>query len=289
MEGSILDEFYNDQMIVPKAKLEAFLAPYLGLRPASQVTIPAELPHGTEMGKHIDADARPHVSKLQTIKDMRARAVAVQAMKKFLEQKFEEIVEESDQYKAYYGWSDKLNLKNNQIKVRPTVHELYLFKDKPTGRKLRELVREREKIRKKVQRKPDPNVDSIRFAYPEEFDKKWLLKNGALLGYPECCVRQYADDRVNGVNVETRTSQQLIDAFNEGDVDSHVYYTGFFFPCSPRCENALSKGYAWLEAFNELDTRFSSLYENVLLMNAEMVLRQPELINKYLGQFRKKN
>lgn len=289
MDGSTLNEFLNDPLVIPKSKLEAFIASYLELRPASQVTIPAELPNGAEMGKRIDEEVRPQLAKLQSIKDMKVRALAVQAVKKLLEQKFEEIVEESDSYNAYNNWSERLNLRTNQIKVRPTVHEMYFFKNKSTGKTLRDLVRDREKIRKKVQRKPNPNVDSIRFAYPEEFDKKWLLRNGALLGYPECCVKQYADDRVNGVNVEARASRQLVDSLKSEKVDSHVYFTGFFFPCSSMCENALAKGKEWYDAFQSLDERLSGLYENTLLMNAEMVLRQPELINKYLGQFRKKS
>lgn len=287
MDSSLIDAFLSDPLIVQKAKLEAFLAPYLNLRPVSQVTIPAELPMGIELGQRIDSEVKPQVAKLQSIQDMRARAVAVQALKKLLELKFEEIVEESDSYKAYYHWAKELGLKTNQIKVRPTVHELYLFKDKATGGVLRGLVREREKIRRKVQRKPSPNIDGIRFAYPEEFDKKWLIKNGKLLGYPECCVKKYAEDRDNGVNVETRASQQLLEALKEGEVDSHVYFTGFFFPCSPHCENAFGRGNTWHEAFKELDSRLSEVYKNVLLMNIEMVLRQPELINKYLGQFKK--
>ncbi len=289
MEEPTLTRFIDEPLIVPKAKLESFLAPLLGLRPASQVTIPAELPNGVEMGQRIDAEVKPHIMKLQTIQDMRARALAVQAMKVLLEKQFETVVEESDSYKAYYRWAEELGLRNNQIKVRPTVHELYMFKDRKVGDLLRNLVRNREKIRRKVQRKPGKEVDSIRFAYPEEFDRKWLIKNGSLLGYPDCCTKRYADDRVNGINVEARASQQLLDALKEGEVDSHVYYTGFFFPCSPHCEKALAEGKKWHDAFKDLDPRLSNLYENVLLVNAELVLRQPELINKYLGQFKQAN
>ena len=203
------------------------------------------------------------------------------------EQKFEIVVEGSGSYKAYYHWSDMLPIRSNQVKVRPSVHEIYFFNDKTTGGQLRNLMRDRDKIRRKVQRKPDPNMDRIMFAYPEEFDKKWLLKNGALLGYPDCCVKQYANDKVNGVNAEARASKQLIDALQEGEVDSHVYFTGFFFPCSPHCEKALETGNRWEKAFKSLSPELSELYQSVLLMNAELVLRQPELISKYLGQIKK--
>ena len=287
MEPGLLSAFLEEPLVVPKSKLEAFLAPHLGLRPASQVTIPAELPYGPQLGQQIDALVKPHLAKLQAITDPRARASAVQAIKNMLEESFEDIVEGSDAYKAYYRWADELGLRNNQIKVRPTVHELYLFKEKGTGGKIRKLMNDRAKIRRKIQRRPGPNVDPIRFAYPEEYDEKWLLRNGDLLGYPQCCVRNYARDRINGVNVEARAARQLIETIKETDVDTHVYFTGYFFPCSPKCENALSRGHTWADAFTELDPRLSGLYEKVLLTNTELVLRQPELINKYLSQFKK--
>ncbi len=287
MEPGLLDSFLEESLLVPKSKLEAFLAPYLGLRPASQVTIPAELPYGTEMGQRIDAAVKPHMAKLQAIADPRERAAAVQSIKKMLEDIFEEVVEESDEYKSYYRWSEELGLRNNQIKVRPTVHELYIFKEKSTGGRIRKLMADRGKIRKKTQRRPGPNVDPIRFAYPEEYNEKWLLRNGEVLGYPECCVRSYARDRINGVNVETRASRQLVETLKEKEVDTHVYFTGFFFPCSTHCENALSRGHEWADSFSGLDPRLTGLYESVLLMNTELVLRQPELIQKYLSQFKK--
>jgi hypothetical protein len=289
MDKGLLDEFLKEGRVTPKAKLEAFLAPYLGLRPMSQVTIPAELPDGPEMGQTIDSEMKPELMKLQTMTDMKARSQRVQTLKKVLEQKFEEVVEGSDSYKAYYHWSESLGLRKNQVKVRPSVHEIYFFKEKSTIGKLRGLMREREKIKRKVQRKPGPNTDSIMFAYPEEFDKKWLLKNGALLGYPDCCVKQYADDRVKGVNAEARASKQLIEALQAGEVDSHVYFTGYFFPCSPHCEKALETGIRWEKEFENLSPEVSELYQSVLLMNAELVLRQPEFISKYLGQLKKMN
>ncbi len=88
------------------------------------------------------------------------------------------------------------------------------------------------------------------------------------------------------MNVEARAARQLIDILQENEVDTHVYFTGFFFPCSPKCENALSRGHMWADAFSELDSRLSGFYESALLINTELVLRQPELISKYLSQFK---
>ena len=288
MERSTIEELLKNQLISPKVVLEAFLATRLKLRPASQVTIPAELPHGVDMGKTIDKNIQPQMMKLQSIKDLRTRAVAVQAIKKLLEKQFEEIVEESDDFKALYDWSDKLGLRNNQVQVRPTVHEIYFYTERGTGRNIQKLMRQREKIRRKVQRKPGDKINTARFAYPEEFDPKWLKELGGVLGYPECCVNQYAEDRKNDVNVEVRASQQLVEEVKEKEVDTHVYYTGFFFPCSPRCENALKRGYEWDETLKELHPDLGALYEQNIRVNAELVLRQPELIHKFLSQFKPK-
>jgi len=288
MEQSTVEELLKDKLLSPKIVIEAFLASCLKLRPASQVTVPAEMPNGVEMGQKIDQNIQPQMMQLKNIKDLRTRAVAVQAMKKLMEKQFEDIVEESDEYKALYDWSDKLGLRNNQVKVRPTVHEIYLYTERGTGRSIQKLMREREKIRRKIQRKPGENVNPIRFAYPEEFDPKWLKRMGEVLGYPSCCVDRYAEDRKNNVNVEVRASQQLIDEIKEKEVDAHVYYTGFFFPCSPRCENALKNGYRWDEKLKELHPDLGALYERDIRYNAELVLRQPELIQKYLTQFKPK-
>ncbi|MFH1180545.1 MAG: DUF483 domain-containing protein [Candidatus Bathyarchaeota archaeon] len=288
MDQSIVEGLIEENLITPKAKLEAFLATALKLRPASQVTIPAELPSGLEMGRQIDANLQPQMMQLQQIQDLKTRVVAVQAIKKLLEKNFETIVEDSSEYRAYYDWSSQIGLRNNQIKVRPTVHELYFYSERDTGRTLQKLMNEREKIRRKVQRKPGDNVDSIRFAYPEEFEPKWLNALGEVLGYPDCCVKRYAEERGSGVNVEARASQQLLDAVKEAEVDTHVYFTGYFFPCSPRCEKALKKGHEWHKAFNELHEKLGELYEKNIYINTEMVLRQPELINQYLSQFKPK-
>ena len=288
MEQSAVEELLKDKLLSPKIAIEAFLATSLKLRPAGQVTIPAELPNGGEMGQKIDQNIQPKMMQLQSIKDLRTRAFAVQAIKKLLEKEFEDIVEESDEFKALYDWSNKLGLRNNQVKVRPTVHEVYFYTERGTGRNIQKLMREREKIRRKLQKKPGENVNPIRFAYPEEFDPKWLKGLGEVLGYPPCCVSQYVDDRKNNVNVELRASQQLIDEVKEKEVDTHVYYTGFFFPCSPRCENALKNGYKWDEKLKEVHPDLGALYEQNIRVNAELVLRQPELIQKFLTQFKPK-
>lgn len=285
MEADKLDQLLKEKEILRRVKVESYILPYLGLRPVSQITIPAEFPRGPDMGRKIDEGARHLLVKLQSIREPRGKAAAIQALKKFLENSFEETVEESENYKAHYRWADELKLRTNQFEVRPTVHEIYLFKDRSRGRELNLLMKERERLRRRVRRKPDPQMGEVRFAYPEEFDEKWILRMGELLGYPECCSKRYARDRVNGINVEVRAANQLLSSLKEdAPVDPHVYLLGYFFPCDPSCENALNLGKTWEDKLIELDPRVGSLYDEVLKENLKRVQEQPELIQRYMNQ-----
>jgi hypothetical protein len=261
-----------------------FAATSLKLRPASQINIPAELPNGQKMGQKIDNNVRPYLKNLQNIQDPRAKAIAIQSIRKLLEQNFETIVEESKEYKSHYTWSDILKLKNNQVQVRPTVHEIYFFIEQKIANIVRKIIRERASIRQKIQRKPSKNIDKMFFAFPEEFNSKWLKSLGNVLGYPSCCVKQFSEDRYKGINVEVRAAQQLLKSFQNGEIDPHVYYTGYFIPCSPHCEKAIEMGHVWHETFTKTNIELGELYKKVILMNAEIVLKQPDLIKKHLSQ-----
>jgi hypothetical protein len=287
LDTETLDELLADELMLNRVKLEGVLLPYMGLRPISQITVPAEFPGGFEMGKSIDRALKPQIDMLQAVKEPRAKVQAIQETRKLMETQFEAVVENSDPYKAYYSWSDRLGLKSEQAQVRPTIHEIFLYKEGRDGKELKRLIKDREKIRVRVQRRPNPGIGRVRFAYPEEFDAKWITRMGRLLGYPDCCIKQYAQDRAKGVNVETRAATQLAEAIEEEKkVDTHAYILGFFFPCRPGCPNSTEKGYRWQEAFSKMDERLGKMYTELLGVNANMVLRQPELINSFLSQFK---
>ena len=260
--------------------------PHLGLRKVSQVTIPAELPGGTEMGKHIDEKVKPDMMKLPNIREPAARLSAVRSIKEKLEKGFEEYVEGSPQYKALYTWTDKLKLKSEQSKVRPTVHEIYIFRDGSHRKELISLLRDRDRLRLMAQRRPDPNLGGIRFAYPEEFEPSWIRRMGRLLGYPDCCVDRYAEDRAKGINVEARAANQLAEAAKGGQsINPYAYPLGYFFPCKPDCPESTALGTDLHEKLEELDPKIGAMYEEMARVNAHMVLKQPELIQRYLSQF----
>ena len=281
-----LDGFFGLELVLPRVKVENFLSIYLKLRRVSQVTIPAEFPGGSEMGALIDERVKPGLVKVQSIKDPRGKMVAIEALKRLMDHAFSEVVEGSEQYLSHYDWAERLGLRTNQVQIRPTVHELYLFLENSAKRELGGLLKDRNKLRRKAQRKPDPARGGIQFAYPEEFDARWLKRMGRLLGSPGCCVDSYARDRVDGVNVEVRASEQLVEAEKQGKVDPYAYFTGFFFPCLPDCEAALESGQRWSEGLGELDPRLGELYGELAKINHDQVLLQPEIIKRYLGQFK---
>jgi len=287
MEREQLKMLLDEQRILQRVKLESLILTSVGLRNVSQITIPAELPDAAEMGRKIDEQVRPQVMKLQEITDRRAKAVAIQVIKKYMAKLFEDVVEASDSYKALYLWSDRLGLRSEQSIVRPTVHEIYLFKESAKRRDIARILNDRKKIRGKVQKKPDPKMDRIKFAYPEEFDSKWVTSMGKLMGYPDCCVSRYVEDRVKGVNVEARAAKQLDDKLKKGDkVDTRAYPFCFFYPCEPDCENAIKLGEKCNDKLVELDSGLGSLYEETLNTNVDVTLHQPALIDKHMSELR---
>ena len=281
-----LDGFLGSELILPRVKVENFLSVHLKLRRVSQVTFPAEFPGGAEMGALIDERVKPGLAKVQSINDPRSKMAAIEALKQLMDHAFTELVEGSEAYIAHYDWAKRFGFQTNQVQIRPTVHELYMFYENSAKRELGGLMKDRSKLRRKVRRKPDPSRGGIQFAYPEEFDARWLRRMGRLLGYPGCCVDRYAKDRVEGVNVEVRASEQLMEAEKQGEVDPYAYFTGFFFPCLPACEAALEAGHRWSVGLGELDPRLGDLYGELVKVNHDQVLLQPEIISRYLGQFK---
>jgi hypothetical protein len=271
----------EDRRISAGVKVENMVVVHLGLRRASQTTIPAELPSGAEMGAAIDDSMRPRLETLKGIQDPRRRIATVVVLKKEMSKAFEGVVESSPEYKALMGWAERLGLRVNQVEVRPTIHEVYQYRDRDALKELQGLMRERGKLREKVRRNPSPLRGRMQLAYPEEFEGDWMRRMGRLLGYPECCTDRYIADRMNGVSVEHRASGQLKEA---GVVDPHVYFVGHFFPCLPTCENALAKGRLYQETLAKVDERLGAVYEVVTRENLETVRRQPEIIAEFLSR-----
>ncbi len=267
-----------------RVAVENLMLVSLGLRPCSQTTIPAELPSGPLMGETIDERFKPKMEKLRLIRDQKAKIREIGAMRKGMASAFDELVEDSMECKLLSDWAKKLSLKVDQVEVRPTVHELYLYRNRETLRELQRLIQERGKLRVEAVRKPDPSKGQLQFIYPEEFNGDWIKRMGHLLGYPDCCVERYASDREHGVNAEARAATQL----KELDIppDQRVYFVSYFLPCSPTCQKAREMGELYNQNLLEALPEAGKVYESITAENMDRVRRQPEIINDYLSKLR---
>jgi len=276
-----LDDFIGDVRLSLRLKIENFLLVELGLRPCSQATLPFDLVGAPEMGIAIDKRIYPLMDQLKTIRDPRSRLKAIERIKGEMKVAFKEIVESSGQYSALVEWCETFKLRRLSYPVRPTVQDLYLVRDKEVESKLKRLMKQRDRIRNATGRLKSAGLNGIRFAYPEEFLGGWLREMGELLGYPRCCVDRYASEREGGSSVEDRAARELAEAESRDPPDPFAYFVGYFFPCSPRCEQAISKGQECHEGLQSLDPRLGELYRSLAAENLEIVRRQPNVISEF--------
>jgi len=271
----------DDPRLQARIKIENYLLIRLGLRPCSQTTLPAELPDGEALGAAIDERIYPLMSRVRAIADPKKRRAAIDTVKRKMRAAFKEIVEASGRYRAHFEWADALGLRSLRVEVRPTVKELYLFKDREVEKRLKRLMKERDRLRRQALRRPSPDLGRVQLAYPEEFQSGWLREMGELLGYPRCCAEQYASEREQGVSVEERAAQQIREAEQRGPVDPFAYFVGYFFPCSPDCHAALSLGRECHIHLRGIDPGLGELYASIVAENLDRVRHQPEIIAKY--------
>ena len=273
----------GDSRLLRRVRLENLMLVALGQRSCSQTTIPAELPSGELMGAAIDSEARPGLERVRSTADPQEKLKAIAALKKTMSEGFDRHVEGSEEYRALESWARELGLKVDQVEVRPTVHEFYLYRSGEVLKWLQRLTEERGRLRKEALKKPDPQRGELQLAYPEEFNPTWIRQMGRLLGYPDCCAARYAEDRAAGINAEQRAAAQLKEARG---ADPYAYFTAYFFPCSPTCTNAVATGNRYHEALSGALPKAGDLYEASIQENLERVRNQPEIIGEYLKKIR---
>lgn len=284
MNPSEYREVLRDHLVPRRVAVENLMLVALGLRPCSQTTIPAELPSGQQMGERIDTRFRPRLERLRLIQDQKDKLKEIAEIRKDMAQAFDEVVEGSQEYRALASWAKQLSLKVDQVEVRPTLHEYYIYRERETLKKLQKLMQERGKLRVEAVKKPNPSRGQLQFAYPEEFNGTWIRRMGQLLGYPDCCVDKYASDREQGINAEVRAASQLKELGI--DPDSHAYLASYFFPCSPTCQMAREKGELYHRRLSEALPEAGEAYKSILGENLERVRRQPEIIGEYLNRLK---
>jgi hypothetical protein len=252
------------------------------------VTTPAELPDGAELGRKIDMLCAEDLRRV-TEAPTEQKPLLIPKLRRKIQESLRAVVFSSASYKAHIDWSRKLSLQTLDIEVRPSIHELYLFMNPAVGEQLKRLIALRISVRKEHAFSKGFVGTRTNLAYAEELSADYLTSAGKLLGYPSCCVKAYADDRLGGgENAETRASTQLRQ-MGEGTRQSSVYayFTRNFFPCQPRCQNAIGIGRSAFQRLTDVNPKLGAVYLECMRKNAETVEKYPELTQQYMQKMEK--
>jgi len=285
LKEEVIEELLGNPLLLDYVKTEDFLMVALDIRPCSFLTIPAELPNASELGERIDALCMEDFQALK-VAPVDKKVTLIRKMKEKLQETFKKVVYNSDTYKAHLDWIRKLGLQTFDFEVRPTIHELYLFKVSSLKGELRKVMNYRRVERERIAASRAMSEIPSRLAYAEELSLDYVTSIGKLLGYPKCCIDRYSRVRVHeGISVEMRASKQIEQLKRNREMpDVHAYFARNFFPCNPNCQNAGQIGRRTVETLSGIDPRLGSLYFECMRRNLAAVEKYPELIR----QFRKK-
>ena len=289
LRGSLSEEMLDESLLLGHVKTEDYLMVALEIRPCSFLTIPAELRNGDTLGKKIDALC---AGDLQAVLSAAAdeKGALIHRLKATIGESFKRVVFASATYKAHIDWARRLYLRICNVEVRPSIHELYLFKDARVKKELRKLLRIRKAARARVRLSMDAPKTKTCFAFPEELSQEYLSSVGKLLGYPSCCVEKYVRDRLSGeASAEMRASGQIDQSRSEGtEPDTYAYFARNFFPCEPKCRSAGEIGRRTLDLLSGLNPKFGKLYFAGMRKNVEIVENYPELARKHVEKLTRK-
>ncbi len=276
------EELLDESLLLDYVKLEDYLMVALEIRQCSFLTIPAEFPNGEGLGKRIDElCAKDLQAVLGATPDK--KGVLIRRLKKRIWESFRRVVFASATYRAHMEWSKKLSLQTFDVEVRPSIHELYLFKDSKVKGELKRLANIRNAARERIKISMDASKSKTWLAFPEELTPEYLASVGALLGYPSCCVERYVHDRLSeGASVEVRASREVEQLKKEGgEPDLYVYFARNFFPCEPRCRIASEIGRKAFALLSDVNPKLGDVYLECIRDNVGIVEEYPELTRQY--------
>ena len=295
MEYQIVQEFMEESAIPLGCKFDDFLPVILDVRKAAQIIVPAELPDAAILGATIDSRFRNEIEGKKSFGESFSNYVKKKAgrlgrddkvkearMKtELLRELYTKVVEGSVSYNLYMDWIDRLGLQKKILESRPTIREVYIFKDDSVSVELEELQDMRKDIRWEAWRYPNISAPVSLRAFPEESNPAFLRKIGDILGFPACCIDRYIFDRGSAVlSPEVRAANQIIHAESPEEVNKFAYFTKDFFPCQPDCESAVQIGKAMYEKLKDISPELGELYLKHLSDNLELVRRYPEIIEE---------
>ncbi|MCX8168881.1 MAG: DUF483 domain-containing protein [Candidatus Methanomethylicia archaeon] len=280
--NELLKLFLEDKRILDRVKIEDYLSVYFDVRPSSFFTMIAELPNAKEIGSKIDIECKDDLLLIMSTRDIQLRGELIVELRHKIDKLFEKYVLKSDIFKAHEHWAKELNLKMCMDKIRPSICEVYLYKDKNIGKRIKNLFYVRSEIRKAIYKMQNVNLPPSLLAYPEELSSKFVSELGLILGYPECCVKRYADERASGIYVEGRISNQIKDLKKVGDKPNvFSFFSSNFIPHDPKCENAAQIGLKLYEILKREIPGAHEIYYKLLLGNVETSENLPEIIRSY--------
>ncbi len=128
-----------------------------------------------------------------------------------------------------------------------------------------------------------PVLEKIRrLGKAKGFQYRIVEMEGALLGYPACCINAYKDDKKQGqLHEGTRIQRQISDgsfvkksgsAFEVKKDVLHAFFTFGFYPCKPDCEHAIEIGTKILDSMQgeEHEAYSRALLNNTLLASLDI-------------------
>lgn len=278
LKKDLAEELLNEPLMLDQVKVDDFLLVALDVRPCSFLTVPAEFPNGLELGRQIDEICRQDYQALMDA-DIYRKAELILNLRNRIRESFKTVVGGSGTYKAHLNWAERLSLQTSETEVRPSVHEIYLFKNTRIREELKKLTKMRQQLREKMLRSATHTQPEICLAYPEEGSPEYLASVGKLLGYPSCCVDRYLNDRLQGSPiVEQRVSEQIRELKSEVEANTFAFFVKDFFPCSPSCERAIEIGAKGYSVLKSISPHLGEIFLNSTKSNVRTAERYPELI-----------
>jgi len=292
-----LSQFMAEPNITERAKIECYLLVVLGVRKAGLIMVPAEIPGLEGVGPEIDNEFywrttgrrdpnKPYAEFLSlrlhdTVKRFGKKSVPYKI--ELLREIFDRAVLTTIPYKSHLEWAHRIGLSYRVEEVRPSIREIWVYKDADTGLEIERLSQLRKQLRFKAIRSPRASAPAYYRVFPEEASAEFVRGVGELLGYPASCLNKYVADRAAGdISVEMRASSQLAEHKLAGKTPvPEAYFVKDFFPCGPDCPEACEMGRKALQKIEELDHGVAEKYRKVLVKNVQMVVDYPEIIKAH--------